>query len=90
MVSGKFFLPCVLVWQRRKPSGDIMSSFFRKEALAYQRHKLDGDVIIATPMPFNVILAIIVLIVVFGLFYLFWGEYHRKEVVAGYLRPASG
>ncbi|MEG3766582.1 HlyD family secretion protein [Alteromonas sp. 14N.309.X.WAT.G.H12] len=67
-----------------------MSSFFRKEVLAHQRHKLDGDVIIATPMSFNVILVIIVVIVVTGLLYLFWGEYHRKEVVAGYLRPASG
>ncbi|MBU2977519.1 HlyD family efflux transporter periplasmic adaptor subunit [Alteromonas sp. C1M14] len=67
-----------------------MSSFFRKEALAHQKHKLDGSVIIATPMSFHITLALIVCIVLTTGMYLFWAEYHRKEVVAGYLRPATG
>lgn len=67
-----------------------MSDLFRKEALLHQGHKLDGEVTLATHMSFNWILGVIVLIVVIGCAYLFLGEYHRKEVVSGYLRPTQG
>lgn len=67
-----------------------MSDLFRKEAIEHQGQKLDGEVTIATHMSFNVVAVLIVTIVVVGAAYLFWGEYHRKEVVAGYLRPTTG
>jgi membrane fusion protein len=67
-----------------------MSELFRKEAIDHQGQKLDGEVTIATHMSFSVIAMLIVSIVVIGTLYLFWGEYHRKEVVSGYLRPTTG
>jgi len=67
-----------------------MSDLFRKEAIDHQGQKLDGEVTIATHMSFNVVAALIVAIVIIGATYLLWGEYHRKEVVAGYLRPTTG
>ncbi|WP_462170629.1 hypothetical protein [Pseudoalteromonas xiamenensis] len=67
-----------------------MSDLFRKEAIQHQGQKLDGEVTIATHMSFNWILALIVAIVVIACSYLFLGEYHRKEVVAGYLQPSQG
>ncbi|WP_042147789.1 MULTISPECIES: HlyD family secretion protein [unclassified Pseudoalteromonas] len=67
-----------------------MSDLFRKEAIDHQGQKLDGEVTIATHMSFNVIVILVVFIVLVGLTYLFWGEYHRKEVVSGYLRPTTG
>ena len=67
-----------------------MSDLFRKEAIKHQGQKLDGDVTLATHMSFNVIAALIVLIVAVGFTYLVLGEYHRKEAVSGYLRPSTG
>ena len=67
-----------------------MSDLFRKEAIDHQGQKLDGEVTIATHMSFNWILGLILGIVVIGLTYLFLGDYHRKEVVSGYLRPTEG
>ncbi|MCF6441945.1 HlyD family efflux transporter periplasmic adaptor subunit [Pseudoalteromonas luteoviolacea] len=67
-----------------------MSELFRKEAIEHQGQKLDGEVSIATHMSFNWILALILTIVVIGITYLVIGEYHRKEIVAGYLRPTEG
>ncbi|KZN60734.1 hypothetical protein N473_23695 [Pseudoalteromonas luteoviolacea CPMOR-1] len=67
-----------------------MAGLFRTEAIAHQGQKLDGDVTIATHFSFNWILVLIMSIVVIGLIYLFVGEYHRKEVVTGYLRPTAG
>jgi membrane fusion protein len=67
-----------------------MSDLFRKEAIEHQGHKLDGEVTIATHMSFNIIVFLIVAIVITGFAYLFWGEYQRKEVVSGYLRPTTG
>jgi membrane fusion protein len=67
-----------------------MSDLFRKEALTHQGQKLDGEVTIATHMSFNVIIALVVMILMVGMTYLLLGEYHRKEVVSGYLRPTTG
>lgn len=67
-----------------------MANLFRKEAIAHQKQKLDGEVTIVTHFSFNVILAIILFTVAVVLIFLAWGEYHRKEVVAGYLRPTAG
>lgn len=67
-----------------------MSGLFRPEALQHQQHKLEGEVTIATHMSFTIILAVIIGIVVIAIAFLLWGEYHRKEVVSGYLRPTSG
>ena len=67
-----------------------MTDLFRREAITHQRQKLEGEVIIATPMSFNIIIALVVMIIVIGLTYLMLGEYHRKEVVSGYLRPTAG
>ncbi|MEW6995953.1 HlyD family efflux transporter periplasmic adaptor subunit [Colwelliaceae bacterium MEBiC 14330] len=67
-----------------------MSNLFREEAIKHQGQKLDGEVTIATHMSFNVIIVLVVMIVFIGLTYLFLGEYHRKEVVSGYLRPTTG
>lgn len=68
----------------------MMSNLFRKEAIEHQGQKLDGEVTIATHLSFNWILALILLIVVVGATYLIVGEYHRKEIVSGYLRPTEG
>lgn len=68
----------------------MMSDLFRKEAIEHQGQKLDGEVTIATHLSFNWILALILLIVVVGATYLVVGEYHRKEIVSGYLRPTEG
>lgn len=68
----------------------MMSNLFRKEAIEHQGQKLDGEVTIATHLSFNWILALILLIVVVGATYLVVGEYHRKEIVSGYLRPTEG
>lgn len=67
-----------------------MSGLFRKEAIIHQGQKLDGEVTIATHMSFNVVTALVVMIIFVGFSYLLLGEYHRKEVVAGYLRPTTG
>ena len=67
-----------------------MPELFRKDAVEHQGQKLDGEVILATHMSFNVVTILILVIVVTGAAYLIWGEYHRKEVVAGYLRPTTG
>lgn len=67
-----------------------MSDLFRKEALEHQGNKLDGEVIIASHMSFTIIMWLILAIVAIGITYLFLGDYHRKEVVGGYLRPTSG
>lgn len=67
-----------------------MSDLFRKEAIDHQGQKLDGEVTIATHMSFTWILGLIVGIVIIGCTYLILGEYHRKEVVSGYLRPTTG
>lgn len=67
-----------------------MSDLFRKEAIDHQGQKLDGEVTIATHLSFNWILALILLIVIVGVTYLVVGEYHRKEIVSGYLRPTEG
>jgi len=68
----------------------MMSNLFRKEAIEHQGQKLDGEVTIATHLSFNWILVLILLIVVVGATYLVLGEYHRKEIVSGYLRPTEG
>lgn len=68
----------------------MMSDLFRKEAIEHQGQKLDGEVTIATHLSFNWILGLILLIVVVGATYLVVGEYHRKEIVSGYLRPTEG
>lgn len=67
-----------------------MSDLFRKEAIEHQGQKLDGEVTIATHMSFTWILGLILAIVIIGCTYLVLGEYHRKEVVSGYLRPTTG
>lgn len=67
-----------------------MSDLFRKEAIDHQGQKLDGEVTIATHMSFTWILGLILGIVIIGCTYLILGEYHRKEVVSGYLRPTTG
>jgi membrane fusion protein len=67
-----------------------MTDLFREEAITHQGQKLEGEVTIATHMSFNIIIVLVLLILVVGLTYLFLGEYHRKEVVSGYLRPTTG
>jgi membrane fusion protein len=67
-----------------------MSDLFRKEVLEHQNKKLDGVVTIATHMSFTWVLGLILGIVIIGFTYLVLGEYHRKEVVSGYLRPTTG
>jgi membrane fusion protein len=67
-----------------------MTDLFRKEAITHQGQKLDGEVTIATHMSFNVVIILVVMIILVGLTYLLLGEYHRKEVVSGYLRPTTG
>ncbi|MCO7191330.1 MULTISPECIES: HlyD family efflux transporter periplasmic adaptor subunit [unclassified Pseudoalteromonas] len=67
-----------------------MSGLFRKEAIEHQGQKLDGEVSIATHMSFNWILLVILVTVLIGITYLVVGEYHRKEIVSGYLRPTDG
>ncbi len=67
-----------------------MTDLFRQEAISHQGQKLDGEVTIATHMSFNVIIVLVVMIILVGLTYLLLGEYHRKEVVSGYLRPTTG
>ncbi|WP_046004724.1 HlyD family secretion protein [Pseudoalteromonas rubra] len=67
-----------------------MAGLFRKEAIEHQGQKLDGEVSIATHMSFNWILLLILVTVVVGITYLVLGEYHRKEIVSGYLRPTDG
>lgn len=67
-----------------------MQNLFRKEAIEHQGQKLDGEVTIATHISFNWILLIITCVVFIGASYLFLGEYHKKEVVKGYLKPKSG
>jgi len=67
-----------------------MAALFREEAISHQSHKLDGEVTIATHTAFTRIAVFLVAIVFIGVLFLLWGEYHRKEVVSGYLRPTSG
>lgn len=67
-----------------------MSGLFRKEALEHQGYKLGGEVTLATHISFSVITFLLVVIVMSGIIYLYLGEYQRKEVVQGYLRPTKG
>ena len=67
-----------------------MANLFRKEAIAHQGQRLDGEVTLATHMSFSIVAFLLVSVVLICIAYLFWGEYHRKEVVPGYLRPTTG
>jgi membrane fusion protein len=67
-----------------------MANLFRKEALEHQGYKLGGEVTLATHMSFSVITFLLIVIVTLGAIYLYLGEYQRKEVVQGYLRPTNG
>jgi len=67
-----------------------MNDLFRKEAIEHQGHRLEGEVTLATHMSFSVIAFLLVAILLIGFTYLVCGEYHRKEVVSGYLRPTTG
>lgn len=68
----------------------LKDSLFRKEALEFQRRRLLGDIIIAQPVRFSVITAVMTAILVATLLYLFFGTYSEKKTVRGSLVPSAG
>lgn len=65
-------------------------SLFRREAVLHRRGRLHGDVIIVQPPAMWMIASLLSAIVLALVAFLVWGEYARKETVAGYLSPGPG
>ncbi|SEA43831.1 HlyD family efflux transporter periplasmic adaptor subunit [Alkalimonas amylolytica] len=63
---------------------------FRVNAVKQQAAKLDGDVIIAQPLSSSVLTIALLLLVSILITFLALSSFHRKETVAGYLKPDLG
>ncbi len=63
---------------------------FRSEALSYKQDRLHGDVLIARSPAISLLVWIAALFAAVIVGFAFWGEYTRKEHVAGYLSPTQG
>jgi len=67
-----------------------MKSLFRQEVQAEQSNRLQGEVSITQLPAFSWLAALLTVIVVLSLLFLFSAEYKRKETVFGLLQPQQG
>lgn len=67
-----------------------MKSLFRQEVHAEQSNRLQGEVSITQLPAFSWLAALLTVIVVLSLLFLFSAEYKRKETVFGLLQPQQG
>lgn len=63
---------------------------FRREAVESRQQKLYGEVLLHVPASNWHVTALVVLVFVLLLAFLFFGRYARKETVSGWLRPDGG
>lgn len=67
-----------------------MENLFRQEVSAHRQNKLDGNISLLQPAPFKYLTLLLVIIAVFTLTFLSFGNYIRKEQVSGFLVPDKG
>ncbi|CAH1237625.1 Toxin secretion protein (plasmid) [Vibrio harveyi] len=65
-------------------------SLFRKEAISHQSERLTGAITLAQPLSIKLTVAILVIIAIAIVTFLFSAEYSRKETVRGFLMPNKG
>ncbi|GEA25220.1 HlyD family secretion protein [Vibrio harveyi] len=65
-------------------------SLFRKEAVSHQSERLTGAITLAQPLSIKLTVAILVIIAIAIVTFLFTAEYSRKETVRGFLMPNKG
>lgn len=63
---------------------------FRSEALSNQQDRLHGEVLIARSPTVRLLVCMVAIFAIALVSFAFWGEYTRKEHVAGYLSPTQG
>ena len=68
----------------------MTSELFRKEVLENKKGSLQGEVILSQSFSFTAIIALIIGFVILMVIVLMNGEYHRKEIVSGFLQPSKG
>ena len=68
----------------------MYSPLFRREAIDHQRQRLLGEVLVAQPLSFALLTALLGLATLGILVFLVLGDYARKERVKGYLVPEGG
>ncbi len=68
----------------------MYSPLFRREAIDHQRQRLLGEVLVAQPLSFALLTALLGLATLGILVFLVLGDYARKERVKGYLIPEGG
>jgi membrane fusion protein len=64
-------------------------NLFRSQAVEHRR-RLPGEVMIAQPLSYSVMTALLGIFVIVGASYLVTGTYARKETVPGYVAPTGG
>lgn len=68
----------------------MSKDLFRSEALVHQQDRSYGDVLIARSPTIRFLVSITVLFAIAVVCFAYWGQYNRKEQVAGYLMPTHG
>ena len=68
----------------------VSGQLFRQEALQAQRQKVHGDVLIALPLSFSWITALITILVIAAVLFMIYGGFARTERVKGWLVPTGG
>ncbi len=68
----------------------MSTPLFRTKALAHQQDRLHGEILIARSPTIRLFVSVTALLAIALVSFAFWGEYTRKEHVAGYLSPTQG
>jgi membrane fusion protein len=68
----------------------MSTPLFRTKALAHQQDRLHGEILIARSPTIRLFVSVTALFAIALVSFAFWGEYTRKEHVAGYLSPTQG
>ncbi len=68
----------------------MSTPLFRTKALAHQQDRLHGEILIARSPTIRLFVSVTALFAIVLVSFAFWGEYTRKEHVAGYLSPTQG
>jgi membrane fusion protein len=68
----------------------MSTPLFRTKALSHQQDRLHGEILIARSPTIRLFVSVTALFAIALVSFAFWGEYTRKEHVAGYLSPTQG
>ena len=68
----------------------MSTPLLRTKALAHQQDRLHGEILIARSPTIRLFVSVTALFAIALVSFAFWGEYTRKEHVAGYLSPTQG